>query len=229
MKNSNDTIANRTRDLPACSAVPHPTAPPRVFIIAIGVLQTVLIRLKCIKHKLRKWRRLKDNMTPCWLVNFSGVSDVFVISIFRTKKEKKIGLFRESLLFPPINCKQPRRVEWQDRKSRSSETSVCVYQSSRRYILEDLIVNDANKRSETDDWNTVSGFLHSWPRSCFWYLLVSYGYLSFVLCVSLSSFIGRLAVDYFHRQDVLKLSNRYIKLQFFFPMAQQPQWAKASS
>jgi hypothetical protein len=30
MKNSNDNIGNRTRDLPACSAVPQPTAPPRV-------------------------------------------------------------------------------------------------------------------------------------------------------------------------------------------------------
>jgi len=29
MKNSNDTIGNRTRDPPACSAVPQPTAPPR--------------------------------------------------------------------------------------------------------------------------------------------------------------------------------------------------------
>jgi len=29
MKNSNDTIGNRTRDLPACSAVPQPTALPR--------------------------------------------------------------------------------------------------------------------------------------------------------------------------------------------------------
>ena len=28
MKNSNGTIGNRTRDLPACSAVPQPTAPP---------------------------------------------------------------------------------------------------------------------------------------------------------------------------------------------------------
>jgi hypothetical protein len=29
-KKSNDTIGNRTRDLPACSAVPQPTAPTRV-------------------------------------------------------------------------------------------------------------------------------------------------------------------------------------------------------
>ena len=28
MKNSNDTIGDRPRDLPACSAVPQPTAPP---------------------------------------------------------------------------------------------------------------------------------------------------------------------------------------------------------
>jgi len=28
MKDSSDTIRNRTRDLPACSAVPQPTAPP---------------------------------------------------------------------------------------------------------------------------------------------------------------------------------------------------------
>jgi len=29
MKNSSDTIGNRTRDLLTCSAVPQPTAPPR--------------------------------------------------------------------------------------------------------------------------------------------------------------------------------------------------------
>jgi hypothetical protein len=30
MKNSNNTIGNRTRNLPACSAMPQPTALPRV-------------------------------------------------------------------------------------------------------------------------------------------------------------------------------------------------------
>jgi len=29
MKNSSDTIGNRNRNLPACSTVPQPTAPPR--------------------------------------------------------------------------------------------------------------------------------------------------------------------------------------------------------
>ena len=33
MPNSNDTIGNRTRDLPACSTVPQPTAPSRVPVI----------------------------------------------------------------------------------------------------------------------------------------------------------------------------------------------------
>jgi len=33
MKNSNETIGNRTRDLPACSAVSQPTAPPRAPLL----------------------------------------------------------------------------------------------------------------------------------------------------------------------------------------------------
>ena len=42
MKNSNDTIGNRIRDLPACSAVPQQTAPPHVPDI---------LHVICIKHK----------------------------------------------------------------------------------------------------------------------------------------------------------------------------------
>jgi len=33
LKNSNDNIGNRTRDLPACSAVPQPTALPCALYI----------------------------------------------------------------------------------------------------------------------------------------------------------------------------------------------------
>ena len=39
-KNSIDTIANRTRYLPACSPVPQPTAPPRtpkIYIINLKI------------------------------------------------------------------------------------------------------------------------------------------------------------------------------------------------
>ena len=35
MKNSNDTMGNRTRDLPTCSGVSLPTAPPRAPICNI--------------------------------------------------------------------------------------------------------------------------------------------------------------------------------------------------
>ena len=35
MKNSNDTIGNRTRDLLACSAVPQPTVPLRHFDVPL--------------------------------------------------------------------------------------------------------------------------------------------------------------------------------------------------
>ena len=35
MKNSNDTIGNLTRDLPACGAVPQPTAPPRAPTLTV--------------------------------------------------------------------------------------------------------------------------------------------------------------------------------------------------
>jgi hypothetical protein len=42
MKNSNDTIGNRTRDLPACSAVPQPTAPPRSKDIYLFICSSML-------------------------------------------------------------------------------------------------------------------------------------------------------------------------------------------
>ena len=38
MKNSSDTVENRTRDLPACSAVPQPTAPPRTALVKVVTL-----------------------------------------------------------------------------------------------------------------------------------------------------------------------------------------------
>ena len=37
MKNSNDTIGNRTLDLPACSAVPLSTASPSTLLVLVYV------------------------------------------------------------------------------------------------------------------------------------------------------------------------------------------------
>jgi hypothetical protein len=52
LKNYSDSFGNRTRDLPACSAVPQPTAPPRTpnfmvltlrcFSRTVGIAQNTL-------------------------------------------------------------------------------------------------------------------------------------------------------------------------------------------
>ena len=43
MKNSNDTIGNRTRDLPACSAVPQPTYIYRVIQEESAILREMIV------------------------------------------------------------------------------------------------------------------------------------------------------------------------------------------
>jgi hypothetical protein len=70
MKNSNDTIGNRTRDLPACSAVPQPTAPPRDPMSARYVRFAVMILE-------RKIPLLKSEVVRCVFAVFVNcVSDV---------------------------------------------------------------------------------------------------------------------------------------------------------
>ena len=49
MKNSNETIGNRTRDLSDCSAVPQPTAPPRVPVLA--VIERFCVEVATIIHR----------------------------------------------------------------------------------------------------------------------------------------------------------------------------------
>ena len=51
MKNSSDPIANRTRDLPACSAVHHITAFSKTFIIHIYLIELSRfekVLMKCV-------------------------------------------------------------------------------------------------------------------------------------------------------------------------------------
>jgi len=48
MKNFSDTIGNRTHNLPACSSVPQPTAPPHTptvtskTVLRMGVITTIV-------------------------------------------------------------------------------------------------------------------------------------------------------------------------------------------
>jgi hypothetical protein len=47
MKNCNENIGNRTRDLPACSAVPQPTAPPRAPFLCKGKVKLSAPSTQC--------------------------------------------------------------------------------------------------------------------------------------------------------------------------------------
>jgi len=53
LKNSNDLIGNRTRDLPACSAVPQPTAPPRADSVGVS------------RPPLSAENRVQSQASPC--------------------------------------------------------------------------------------------------------------------------------------------------------------------
>ena len=57
IKNSNETIGNQTRDLPGCSAVPRPTAPPRASII-------ISTTMKLIRYLSKGKGKGKGKVTP---------------------------------------------------------------------------------------------------------------------------------------------------------------------
>ena len=62
MSMKNYTLGNRTRDLPVCSAVPQPTAPPRVpnTIDAFHIFQMLEFSQKSIKNYQIKIIRYKN-------------------------------------------------------------------------------------------------------------------------------------------------------------------------
>ena len=70
MKNSNDSIGNRTRDLPACSAVPQPSATLEINTVRDPITDTevtcALVNLVYV-----------CNMPHANLVNCIGVSGLF--------------------------------------------------------------------------------------------------------------------------------------------------------
>ena len=69
MKNSNDTIGNWTRDLPACSAVPEPTAPPR------SPMSITVVPLKVVANY--SWRAVVDRRKYIlWEIVFTCSDDM---------------------------------------------------------------------------------------------------------------------------------------------------------
>ena len=89
MKNLNDTIGNRTRDLPTCSAVPQPTTPPRAPIrVALEVYIIGILNIYRCKNKLIRLSRLgamwlssvtprnrQDNLGRATTASFQILSD----------------------------------------------------------------------------------------------------------------------------------------------------------
>ena len=64
MKKSNDTIWNRTRELPTCSAVPQPTALPRAPIDLLFVVESVT-NVTTLKY-VSKWPLLVITIKTTW-------------------------------------------------------------------------------------------------------------------------------------------------------------------
>jgi hypothetical protein len=56
MKNSNNTIANRTREVPACNAVPQPTVPPAACPFALS--EKLLNAYQITRHHVKGQNRL---------------------------------------------------------------------------------------------------------------------------------------------------------------------------
>jgi hypothetical protein len=76
MKNSSDTIGNQTRDLPAYSAVPQPTAPlvvavvvtvvSVVVVVVVVVVEVVVVVNLLIQERLRHTEEKRFRLSICW-------------------------------------------------------------------------------------------------------------------------------------------------------------------
>jgi hypothetical protein len=62
MKNSNNTIGNRTRDIRACSAVPQPTTPPRSVYVG-WYNKWKVVRISSFTSLLELWKLPSLNLT----------------------------------------------------------------------------------------------------------------------------------------------------------------------
>ena len=75
MKNSNDTIGNRTRDLPTCSTVPQPSALPAACPL-LGCVFRIIILLHYI-HYTKIWHEKPTDVTISILFIYRRISTCF--------------------------------------------------------------------------------------------------------------------------------------------------------
>jgi hypothetical protein len=103
MKNSNNTIGNRTCDLPTCSAVPRPTAPPSALHLRSGIINLLICNLNHRELERGEWSNspfgLKGGQPFYWrLDRHQNRSGQF--------GEKKIPS-RQSLIEPRLTVMKP--------------------------------------------------------------------------------------------------------------------------
>ena len=103
MENSNDTIGNRTRDLPVCSAVLQPTAPP--------VACSRLVSVRNIIRIIERWEVLGSGHEPYWAEGKCTYCLVGKSEGERSFRKPKCG--RENNINISLNRNyMRRRVEW---------------------------------------------------------------------------------------------------------------------
>jgi hypothetical protein len=79
MKNSNDTIENRNRDLPACSAVPQPTVPPRALIYKT---QKIIEQIKTFVHKICRCYKFRCRSTHTTYLREVKLLALYILQLF---------------------------------------------------------------------------------------------------------------------------------------------------
>ena len=84
-KNSKDTIGNRNRDLPAFSAVPQPTAPPRAPV----TLYSYSVFTKDTRCAVKSEQGLLSDIVPFNKLNFEMLSNILDFSTILNKSHCK--------------------------------------------------------------------------------------------------------------------------------------------
>jgi len=116
MKNANDIIGNRTHDLPACSAVPQQTAPPRTIHHVRsnkirGIMDAQYIILDDITWQKLIWYGHVERMDPTTLPK--------VMILWKPEGRKKRGRPRRTWkggIYTAMNERDLSMGEWNNRR-----------------------------------------------------------------------------------------------------------------
>jgi hypothetical protein len=93
MKNSSDTIGNRTRGLTACSLVSQPTAPPAACPLCLNIQISNFIKLRPVGGELfhgkcRTYRRTDTKKLIATIHNFANLAKMIVLVYQKLEKLK---------------------------------------------------------------------------------------------------------------------------------------------